>query len=319
MLEHPRTLPADVGVGRAQDGDHVVVAEPVEAAHVGDEAQGGLRGAEVVRAQPERAALPAGQHAPPVVVVGGARDREVGGVEAQLLDARVGHDQRTGARAQAVGDDHRVEAAGGAVVELHVHAGAVVVQTGDPVAEHVLGARGGVVVEQAGELAAQDLQLGRGAAGVVGARGEAGERTAGVVDEVRAGLAGVAVADGVLQAHPADHLAADPAHVDVLALLAHVVEALDHGHVPARGREPRRERRTGDAGPGDQDAAAVHVSPSTDDRTAMRGPFPEPREPCGGPLDQRTTAVTRRTRRRCGAPVPGPGRGWPTRRPRPRP
>ena len=113
-----------------------------------------------------------------------------------------------------------------------------VVEGDDPVAEDVLGVVAGAVDDDAGQLAAQDLQLGGGAAGVGPAGGEAGHGGAVGVDELGARLAGGRGPDGVLDAHAAGDLAAGAADVDVLPVVAELVEAFDDGGLPSPGVEP---------------------------------------------------------------------------------
>ena len=84
---------------------------------------------------------------------------------------------------------------------------AVVVEIGDVVAEHVLDVGGGLLHQQSGQIAAQDLDVAAvGAVGVELARGEGGDGAIVGVDEADPGLAGRRGPDRVLQTHPAGDL-----------------------------------------------------------------------------------------------------------------
>ena len=149
---------------------------------------------------------------------------------------------------------------GRAVRERDLHPGAVVVETGDVVAEHVLDVGGGLLHQQPGQIAAQDLQLGRGPVGVRAARGEGRDGAIVGVDEADPGLPGRRGPDRVLQTHPAGDLAAGAADVDVLTARPELGGALDHGHLEAVAVQPGREGGTGDAGAGDQDGGHRRTS-----------------------------------------------------------
>ena len=195
------------------------------------------------------------------VSVAVARDGQVGRVHAERLHHRlVTQHQGAGAGADAIGRDDQVEGPRCAVRERDGDPGPVVVETGDVVAEHVLDLGRGLLDQQSSQVAAQDLQLGRGPVGVRAARGERGDGAVVGVDETDTGLPGGRGPDRVLQTHPAGDLAARAADVDVLTARPELGGPLDHGHLESVAVQPGGEGRTGDAGAGDQDSGHRRTS-----------------------------------------------------------
>ena len=118
-----------------------------------------------VRVRSEGDAAAAGRvvPAPPVVVGSGARDRGVGGLEAERAD--LGSSPKTRRRVlepMPSAATTRSNRSSARVLERDGDAapGRVVVEAGDAVAEAVLGGAGGAVDEEPREVAAQDLELG---------------------------------------------------------------------------------------------------------------------------------------------------------------
>jgi hypothetical protein len=93
-------------------------------------------------------------------------------------------------------DDHQVDGAGRTVGEGDRDAVRAVVEGDDLVAEDVLGVVTRAVDDDAGQLAAQDLELGGGAAGVGPAGREARDGSSVGVDELGAGDARSGDQDG---------------------------------------------------------------------------------------------------------------------------
>ncbi len=149
---------------------------------------------------------------------------------------------------QAFGDDQQVGVDGCAVLQHDGDMVAVVGDVGDLCVEPVVGPLGAVLDENARQLAAQDLQLGRRAVGLPRRRnGKRCRRRSVRLDEAGADLPGVGCADIVVDSHPADDLTGGTADVDVLALVATLGEALDNGRLPAAGGELMGQRGSGDA------------------------------------------------------------------------
>jgi hypothetical protein len=166
----------------------------------------------------------------------------------------VAEDQRSHPGVQAVGTHHEVEGAGLRVVERDLHAVGGFGQRGDPVAEDVLGVLVGPVVQDAGEVAAQDLDLATGEL-----RGQRHPRPTGGIHHHPLGPPGLLAAHLVEDAHPAHNgqvrLAAQ---VDGLPAFAQRGGALDDGRLEAVAAQPVRQRRSGDARPGDEDLRVLH-------------------------------------------------------------
>ena len=163
---------------------------------------------------------------------------------------------------QPVRADHKVEPPHGTAGERHLDAVPVLGQPGDPVAEQVFGAVSGGVVQDAGQVAAHDLdlrdhplaveQVGRHPRGPPAAAVRIGKSA--LVDALRPYR--------VEKSHPFDHLAPGAAQV-------HGVPA-----GPGRGRDlhdrrceavppqPERERRPADAGARDQYRLVDHYCAS---------------------------------------------------------
>lgn len=85
--------------------------------------------------------------------------------------------------------------------------------------------------------------------------GELSDRLAAVADEAGTHLAGVRVADGVLDSHPPGDLAPRAAHVDVLSPVTQLRCTLDDGRLPPVVVEPVRQGGAGDAGARDENAS----------------------------------------------------------------
>ncbi|SOO25077.1 hypothetical protein XFF6991_420294 [Xanthomonas phaseoli pv. phaseoli] len=256
-IEHARRLPPGVGKALVQVGLLGVDAPVLFALGRFLQREHGARGAVPVGSQ--RDAAPAGGvvPAPQPVVVGAARDGEIG--DGQIHPARIvfpGEDLFARRRAHAFGDDHCVEAFAASAFEgdgCGIAAGSVF-DAGDAVAEAIchMAARG--IVEQAGQIAAQDLQFGGRAIATDVFGLEGGDGLAVRVDPGGAFFAGSLGQRGPLQAHALQHLTADTTYIDVLATIAKPGGALRHGDIKAAMGECPGGSVAGDAGAGDEDA-----------------------------------------------------------------
>jgi hypothetical protein len=156
---------------------------------------------------------------------------------------------------QPVGPDDEVERARGRPEEGHVDAGSGLGERGDRVVEDVLGRRGGALVHDPGQVAADDLDLPAGELA-----GHDGERAAGGVDHPAVPAVRPGRPDVVEDAHPVEDRAVGLAlEVDGLAAGAQRGSLLDDRDVEAVPGEPVGEGGAGDARAGDQDARALHV------------------------------------------------------------
>jgi len=179
---------------------------------------------------------------------------------AEVLLARP-EDHRPQAGVQPVGPDHQVEAAPVAGREGHVDPVGVLGELGDPVAEQVLDAVAGVLVEHLGQVPAQDLDLRDVpvAAVVVGAVGL--QHVPVRVDGVRARGVGAGRAHLLVQPHPHDDLFGHPARVDGLPAGAQPGSPLHHGDLGPPPPQPVGQRGPRDARPRHQDPRAAHQVP----------------------------------------------------------
>lgn len=183
-------------------------------------------------------------------------EHPVGGEQPEISrDGLAGKDDLPAPGPHSVGEHHEVVALGSAVLERHVDTVGVLIAAHDPVAVAVLDVRSRRVDEDAREFAAEDLQLGRRASAVRRTGRERRDRRAPSIDEPGALFRRGRGEESVLQTHAAYDLAAGTTNVDVLPAEPRRRSALDDRHGTTRPREPVREGRAGDAGPGDQYAS----------------------------------------------------------------
>src|SRR5262249_1021729 len=153
---------------------------------------------------------------------------EVGHVEAEVTDlGLVAHDEGAGPGADAVGGDHEIEVALGAAREGDGDPIVAVAETSDPVAEDVLDIVSGAVVEDTGEVTAEDLQPRGRATRPRGARGALAPRQVALVDEPDPLLSRRGGADVVLDPHAPRDRPRGAADVDVLPAAPERAGALD--------------------------------------------------------------------------------------------
>jgi len=137
-----------------------------------------------------------------------------------------------------------------------VHAVPGLGERGDRVAEDVLTGRGGAFVQQAGQVAAEDLDV--ATAELVR---DDREGTAVRVHDVDVVAAGLQAAHVVEDAHPAEHGAVGLAlEVDGLAAAAQGRRPFDDGDGEAVADEPVGQRGPGDARAGDEDGGVAHAA-----------------------------------------------------------
>ena len=177
-------------------------------------------------------------------------DREVGHVPAEVphefLLRPEGEPAYSGV--EPVRADHNVESPHGAAAECHLDAIPVLGQPGDPVVEQVLGAVAGSVTQDAGKVAAHDLdlrdhslaveQVGRHSRAPPAATVHIGESA--LVDSLRP--------HRVEKPHPFDDLAPCAAQVDGVPARSGRGRDLYDSRREAVPPQPERERRPADAG-----------------------------------------------------------------------
>jgi hypothetical protein len=154
---------------------------------------------------------------------------------------------------EAVGPDDEAEPPRRRVLERDVDAVVVLAQIRHGVAEDVLDACAGGVVQDVREVVAQHLDLGDDPFAVERVDGHAGGDPAAGVHPGDAALVERDRPHPVHHAHPLDDGAARPAQVHGLTSGAHRVGPLHDGDVVPGGAEPVRESRSRDARAGDED------------------------------------------------------------------
>ena len=164
-------------------------------------------------------------------------------------------------RVQPVGADHQVEAPPVAAREGDVDPVRVLGELGDPVAEDVLDAVAGVVVQHLGEVSAQDLDLRDVPVAVVVLRAEGLQHVPVRVHRVGAGRVGARRAHRGVEPHPPDDLLGHPARVHRLATRAQPGCLLHHGHLGTPPVQPVGQRGTRDARSRHQDPDVAHPAP----------------------------------------------------------
>lgn len=152
--------------------------------------------------------------------------------------------QRAGARVQPVGAGHQVEAARPAAVEGDPHVVGGLLQGGDRVAENILDLPAGGLVQQAGQVVPEDLQIAR--ADRHGQRGVlVGQRRITQTQVQRFGL--------LQQGHPVQHVQRLAAQARRVPARAHPRGALHHGRGEPVVAQPVRQGGPGDAGTANKD------------------------------------------------------------------
>jgi hypothetical protein len=194
-----------------------------------------------------------------VQVVGGREARHVG---AEVADERrlFAERQRPHPRVHPVGAHDQVEGSRLAALEGGLQTVVALGDVGDGVVEDVLDVVAGGRVEDTDQVAAQDLELGDGAAGVaqqVG--GHARQPPVVAVNVGHPARADVRPPDVVQDAHALGHGARRPAQVDRLAAGARCGRPLHHRGVEAMAAQPVRHRGSGDARTGDENVPVVHL------------------------------------------------------------
>ena len=205
------------------------------------------------------------------------RDREVGHVATKVPDELLLRPEGEPAYpgVQPVRADHKAEPPHGAAGERHLDAVPVLGQPDDPVVEQVFGSLAGGVVQDAGQVAAHDLdlrdhslaveQVGRHPRGPAAATVHIGESA--LVDTLRPYL--------VKKPHPLDHLASGAAQVHCVPARSGRGRDLHDRRREAVPPQPERERRAGDAGARDQYRPVDHC-PASHSRTlyqSVRTPY----------------------------------------------
>jgi hypothetical protein len=189
------------------------------------------------------------------VAVGHAED---GDVQAEVVDRVrvVAEGERTHAGVQSVGPDDQVEGLGRRVAEGDVHAPGVLLQAGDRVAEEVLGAVHGRLVQDGAQVAAEDLHVAREDAGR-----HAGHRAPVLVHVGGGGQVGLPFPDPVQDAHLGQYgQVGGAAEVDRVAAAAQPRRAFHHGGAEPVPGEPPGQGGAGHARAGDQDALVLQGS-----------------------------------------------------------
>nr|BFE78928.1 hypothetical protein GCM10020093_015290 [Planobispora longispora] len=191
------------------------------------------------------------EHQPAAAQAGAGRDGEARAVQPQVAQlARAVRAERQPAHggADAVGADDQVEAAGGAALEGHPYPLGGLGQGGDRVVEDVLDVVPGRLVEDAAQVAAEDLELAAHERG-----GHVRPGSPGGVDEGDPVDAGPPAADLLQQSHPLQHAQVGAApEVDGLAARTEGGGPLDHGDAAAGTAQPAGQGGTGDAAAGDE-------------------------------------------------------------------
>jgi hypothetical protein len=216
---------------------------------------------------------------------------------------------------QAVGPDHQVETPPGTAREDHVDPVSLLGQLGDPVAEDVLGGGTGVVVEQPGQVPAQDLDIRDEPVAAVVLGTEGLQHLPAGVHGVRAGGVRARRADHRVQPHTSDDLPRDPPRVHRLSPRTQPGSPLHHRHLGTEPGQPVGQRRTRDARPRHQHprTAGPRPLPARPDRAFLPGvldahhclhafpPAPEPSQRQPTPAVDPTGSTARRYEtHRCG-------------------
>ena len=264
-LEHPPRLPpgvAEVGPQPAEEhlGRPVLHAGPLLA--VGEPGQGRPRRAVPVR--PQRHAAPAGRvvPAPPRLVGVHARDGPVG--DLQVSERISTSSPKTRSRVEEPmpsAATTRSKVSSGPcsnVTRTRPSGPSCSDEPDDAVAEPVLDRpvpRQGLADEDLGQVAAQDLALPGRPAGLAGPRREGRDHLTVATDELGPLLAGRRGGHGVVDPHPAQHLARRAPDVDVLPARPQRRRPLQHDGLPARPPQPEGQGRSGDARAADQNSA----------------------------------------------------------------
>ena len=156
-------------------------------------------------------------------------------------------DHRPQRRVQPVGADHELEAPPVAAREGDVDPVRVLGELGDPVAEDVLDAVAGVVVQHLGEVSAQDLDLRDVPVAVVVVRAEGLQHVPVGVHRVRTRRVGAGRAHLGIEAHPSDDLLGHAPRVHRLPARPQPGRLLHHGHLGTPAVQPVGQRRSRDA------------------------------------------------------------------------
>ena len=170
-------------------------------------------------------------------------------------------DHRAQRRVQPIRPDHQVEAPPVAAGEGHVDPVRVLGELGDPVAEEVLDAVAGVVVEHPGQVPAQDLDLRDVPVAAVVVRAEGLQHVPVHVHGVRASGLGAGRANGRVHPHPPDDVSGHPARVHRLPTRTQLGCPLDHGHLGPPPVQPVGQRWPRDARSRHQHPGAAHNAP----------------------------------------------------------
>jgi hypothetical protein len=178
-------------------------------------------------------------------------------------------DHRSQRRVQPVRPDHQVEAASVAAREGHVDPVRVLGELGDPVAEYVLDAVAGVVVEHLGQVPTQDLDLRDEPVAAVIVRAEGLQHVPVDVHGVGAGGVGAGRAHRRVQPHAPDDLLGHPARVHRLPTGTQLGGPLHHGHLGPPPVQPVGQCRP-------RDARAGHQHPGGARRALLARPDHDP-------------------------------------------
>lgn len=216
---------------------------------VGGERQHRLRGAAPLGAQPQHATGLV-VHLEPVVERAGVGHGAVAEIESEVGDETGlrSEGERAHAGINAIGADHQVVGADGSAPEGDLDAARCLVERAYAVAVDDVGLAGDELVQDDGEVAFHDLELGDGAAVAGEEVGRHGRKLSTVAVDVAEALLGhEQFADARQDPHPLGDDLAESVQVDGLAAEPQRRRLFDDRRSDAVGAEPVGEGRTGDS------------------------------------------------------------------------
>jgi hypothetical protein len=159
---------------------------------------------------------------------------------------------------QPIGSDHQVETAGLGAVEGDAYPVLVLVQGNDRVVKQELGVLPTRLIQDRSEVAARQFDLAAAGRLLQGPQIDPADASALGVDEAEAGHVCSGLADARHDAHPLGHLHGPPPDVHRAPAGPRRHRVFDDGGTESVPRQPVRQRRPGDAGPGDQHRLIAH-------------------------------------------------------------